>query len=176
MQFGHYIAMAIVMIVLVVGVAYLGMLFVRTSSDLDVKTEALAQHESANAALEQTSQTLLADRTKLEVYLEVATDRFGELSSENVVLQSDLVAEKDRYARLEEDLASLTLRQSELESALDALTERHDTLASDYEDLAAENAALVQRNAEIGRLAERLPELQKRIAALEALLASNGGQ
>ena len=46
----------------------------------------------------------------------------------------------------------------------------------DYEDLAAENAALVQRNAEIGRLAERLPELQKRIAALEALLASNGGQ
>ena len=176
MQIGHYIAVAIVMIVLVAGVAYLGALFVRTSSDLDLTTAALAQHESANAALEQTSQTLLADRTKLEVYLEVATERFGEVSSENVSLQSDLVAEKDRYARLEADLASLTLHQSELESALDALTERHDTLASNYEDLAAEYETLEQRNAEIGRLAERLPELQKRIAALEAQLASNGGR
>ena len=175
MQYARFGALAVVMLFLTAAVAYLGMLLVQTSTDLDTRTVALAQEESTNVVLEQANTTLLTDLAKLEVYLEGATNRYGELSSENVSLQSDLVAEKDRYTLLDADLARLTLRHDELASAHDALTDRHETLESDYNDLAAQHEALAERYAEVQRLARNILELQQRIVALEAQLAANGG-
>ena len=175
MQYARYGALAVVMLFLMAAVAYLGGVLVQTSTDLDTKTTALAQEEAANAVLEQTNTVLLTDQARLEVYLEEATERFGVLSSENVSLRSDLVTAADRYALLEADLERLTLRHDELASAHDALKARYEALEGDYGDASAQNEALAQRFAALERLAERLPALQKRIAALEAQLAADGG-
>ena len=170
MQYYGLGALVVVMLTLGAAVAYLAMLLVQTSTDLDTSTVALAEQESSNSILEQTNRVLLTDRARLEVYLEAATDRYGEVTSENVSLQSDLVAEKDQYANIDTELGRLRLRYTELASAHDALTDRHEALVSDYGDLATQHEALVERFAELERLRERLPDLQKRIAALEAQL------
>ena len=169
-------ALVVVMLALGAAVAYLGMLLVQTSSDLDTTTAALAQEKTSNSVLEQTNKVLLTDRARLEVYLEAATDRYSEVSSENVSLQSDLVAERDQYALLDAELASLGLSHTELVSAHDALTERHDTLESDYGDLATRHEDLAERYAEVQRLARTVLELRGRIADLETQLAPNSGQ
>ena len=176
MQYARFGALAVVMLFLTVAVAYLGMLLVQTSTDLDSKNAALARQASANAVLEQANSTLLTDQAKLGVYLEAATDRFGVLSSENVSLQSDLVAERDRYTLLDAELESLMLRHTKLASAHDALSDRHDDLESDLSDLAAQHKALADRYADVQRLARTILELQHRIVALEAQLASNDGR
>ena len=170
MQYYGIGALVLVMLALGAGVAYLAMLLVQTSSELDTTTAALAEQEASNSVLEQTNRVLLTDRARLDVYLEAATERYTELSSENVSLRSDLVTETDQYLRLDGELSDLLLRHAELVSAHDDLTDRHDTLASDYDDVAGQYKDLVERFAELERLQERLPELQKRIAALEAQL------
>ena len=174
MHVARFGALALVMIILVAAVAYLGALLVQTSTDLDTKTVALAEEESTNVVLEQTNRALMTDQARLEVYLEEATDRFGLVSAENVDLQSELVAAADRHTVLEADLARLKARHDALASAHEALVERHETLADDYGDLASRHDTLAQRYAEVLRLSERLPDLQKRIAALEAQLAAEG--
>ena len=106
MQYYGLGALVVVMLTLGAAVAYLAMLLVQTSTDLDTSTVALAEQESSNSILEQTNRVLLTDRARLEVYLEAATDRYGEVTSENVSLQSDLVAEKDQYANIDTELGS----------------------------------------------------------------------
>ena len=176
MHVARFGALALVMIILVAAVAYLGALLVQTSTDLDTKTVALAEEESTNVVLEQTNRALMTDQARLEVYLEEATDRFGQVSAENVDLQSELVVAADRHTVLEADLARLKARHDALASAHEALVQRHETLADDYGDLAARHDTLAQRYAEVLRLSERLPDLQKRIAALEAQLAESSGR
>ena len=173
MHVARFGALALVMIILVAAVAYLGALLVQTSTDLDTKTVALAEEESTNTVLEQTNRALMTDQARLEVYLEEATDRFGQVSAENVDLQSELVVAADRHTVLEADLARLKARHDALASAHEALVQRHETLADDYGDLASRHDTLAQRYAEVLRLSERLPDLQKRIAALEAQLAES---
>ena len=176
MQYYGIGALVLVMLALGAGVAYLAMLLVQTSSELDTTTAALAEQEASNSVLEQTNRVLLTDRARLDVYLEAATERYTELSSENVSLRSDLVTEKDQYTRLDAELDDLLLRHAELVSAHDDLTDRHDTLASDYDDLAARHESLADNYAEVQRLAKTVLELRDRIADLEAQLAPSSGR
>lgn len=176
MQYYGLGALVVVMLALGAGVAYLAMLLVQTSSELDTTTAALAEQEASNSVLEQTNRVLLTDRARLDVYLEAATERYTELSSENVSLRSDLVEEKDQYTRLDAELSDLLFRHTELVSAHDDLTDRHDTLESDYGDLADSHEALADSYAEVRRLAKAILELRDRIADLEAQLASSSGR
>ena len=176
MQYYGLGALVVVLLALGAAVAYLAMLLVQASTDLDTTAVALAQETSTNTVLEQANRVLLTDRTRLEVYLEAATDRYGEVSSENVTLQSDLVAEKDQYTLLDTELTNLQSRHDELASAHDALLDRHDALEADYNDLAARHDDLADRYAEVQRLARTILELRERIADLEAQLAPSGGR
>jgi chromosome segregation ATPase len=176
MQYYGLGALVVVILALGAAVAYLAMLLVQASTDLDTTTVALSEETSTNTVLEQANRVLLTDRARLEVYLEAATDRYGEVSSENVSLQSDLVAEKDQYTLLDTELTSLQSRHDELASAHDALLDRHDALESDYDDLAARHEDLSDRYAEVQRLARNILELRERIADLEVQLASSGGR
>ena len=175
MQYYGLGALVVVMLALGAAVAYLALLLVQASTDLDTTAVALAEEASTNTVLEQSNRALLTDRARLEVYLEAATERYGEVSSANVTLQSDLVAEKDQYALLDTELKDLRQRHEKLASAHDALLDRHDALESDYGDLAARHEALADRYAEVQRLARTILELRERIADLEAQLAPSGG-
>ena len=176
MQYYGLGALVVVMLVLGAAVSYLAMLLVQTSSDLDTTTMALAEQASDNTVLEQTNTVLLTDRTRLEVYLEAATERYGEVSSENVTLRSELVEERDQYTRLEAELSNLRIRHAELALAHDALTDRHDSLESDHGDLSDRHDALASGYTEVQRLARTILELRERIADLEDQLRPSGGR
>ena len=57
MQYFRLGAVAVVMLALSAAVAYLAILLVQVSTDFDAKTAALAEQESTNAVLEQTTRS-----------------------------------------------------------------------------------------------------------------------
>lgn len=151
-------------------VVYLAVSLAGATSDLDDATASLQEatqdlgwQEATNAALEQTNDTLRADKARLEGYLDNALERNSVLAAEKVAVQSDVIAAADRYGRLEAEHAELT-------TAHDDLAGQHDALKSDYGDLAARHGDLTRQYQELEGMAGRASELEERIAALEVQL------
>ncbi len=161
---------AVLVTALVSAIVYLIVAAQQTSFDRDAATAAVAQHQADNAVLQQTNSTLLTDKAKLEVYLEEARDRYDDVSSDNVSLQSRLGAEQALSAQLRVDLANMTLRRDQLALARDALSADHDDLDADHAALVARHNALTEQYDRIVRLQGTIPELEEQIAQLKERL------
>lgn len=161
---------AVLVIALVSALVYLIVAAQRASFDRDAATATAAQHEAANALLEQTNSALLTDKAKLEVYLEEARGRYDDVSEEKVSLQSRLGEEQAAAAQLRVDLANMTLKHDQLALARNALSATHEDLETDHAALAAQHKTLTEQYDTIVKLQGAIPELEAQIATLQERL------
>ena len=161
---------AVFVIALVSALVYLIVAAQQASFDRDAATAAAAQHQAANALLEQTNSALLTDKARLEVYLEESRGRYDEVSAEKVSLQSRLGEEQAAAAQLRVDLANMTLQHDQIALTRDALAATHDKLETDHAALAAQHKTLTEQYDRIVRLQGAIPELEEQIATLQERL------